>query len=151
MLEIAAKLNTTYGTVRKALELSIAPEEYDRLKRAYYSRSKTGNMNPMYGAKTAAERILRTGRLASWNGNGYTMKHRTIMMKALGLSAWPEGWEVHHIDGDKLNNELDNLALVTKSGHQKLHKQKLGRLYLWEKETFGTSVLSEMKAMWPKE
>lgn len=29
---------------------------------------------------------------------------------------------VHHIDGDKTNNEDNNLALVTKSGHARLHR-----------------------------
>lgn len=151
MLAIAEKLGVTYGTVRKALETGIEPAEYARLKRVYYSRSKTGDLNPMYGARTAAARVLRGGRFARWNGNGYTLEHRTLMLQALGLMVWPEGWEVHHIDGDRTNNHLDNLAVVTKRGHQYLHKQKLGRLYLWEKEMFGTSVLQEMQAMLPKE
>lgn len=30
--------------------------------------------------------------------------------------------EIHHIDGDKTNNDLDNLALVTVAAHNKLHK-----------------------------
>jgi hypothetical protein len=31
---------------------------------------------------------------------------------------------VHHIDGDKLNNEESNLALVTLSGHARLHRHE---------------------------
>ena len=31
---------------------------------------------------------------------------------------------VHHIDGDKLNNEDSNLALVTRSGHARLHRRE---------------------------
>lgn len=31
---------------------------------------------------------------------------------------------VHHIDGDKLNNDLNNLALVTRSGHARLHRRE---------------------------
>lgn len=31
---------------------------------------------------------------------------------------------VHHIDGDKTNNEDSNLALVTRSGHQRLHQRE---------------------------
>jgi hypothetical protein len=31
---------------------------------------------------------------------------------------------VHHIDGDRLNNEDNNLALVTRSGHGRLHKRE---------------------------
>jgi hypothetical protein len=29
---------------------------------------------------------------------------------------------VHHIDGDRVNNSFDNLALLTRSGHSKLHR-----------------------------
>ncbi len=31
---------------------------------------------------------------------------------------------VHHIDGDKTNNNINNLALVTKSGHSRLHRHE---------------------------
>lgn len=31
---------------------------------------------------------------------------------------------VHHIDGDKTNNEENNLALVTRSGHARLHRRE---------------------------
>jgi hypothetical protein len=145
--QIADELGCGWPTVRKVLEQELTAQEYDTLKRANYSRSKTGEKNSMYGAKTAAERILRQGRFEVWNGKGYTQEHRIIFAKALGFQTWPEGWEVHHIDGNKINNHPDNLALVTKKGHQRLHGQKLGRLYLWEKETYGTSVLQEIKAM----
>lgn len=32
--------------------------------------------------------------------------------------------QVHHIDGDKLNNDENNLALVTRSGHLRLHRRE---------------------------
>lgn len=31
---------------------------------------------------------------------------------------------VHHIDGDKLNNDENNLALITRSGHLRLHRRE---------------------------
>lgn len=33
----------------------------------------------------------------------------------------PEGFQIHHIDGDKPNNDIDNLAMMTDTAHQKLH------------------------------
>lgn len=33
----------------------------------------------------------------------------------------PEGFIVHHIDGNKKNNDINNLALMTYTGHNKLH------------------------------
>lgn len=33
----------------------------------------------------------------------------------------PKGYAVHHIDGDKNNNDFSNLALMSKESHAKLH------------------------------
>jgi hypothetical protein len=137
----------TYQTIAEILRRYIPEDERKRLRGFYHSAAKKGAKNPMYGAKTAAERILRGGRPAVWNGSGYTFEHRIIAAKTLGIPELPSNVEVHHIDGNKLNNDPDNLAIVTKRGHQWLHKQLLGRLKKWEKETFGTSVLTEIKAM----
>jgi hypothetical protein len=43
------------------------------------------------------------------------------MAEAIGMEILPEHWVVHHIDGDRKNNEIGNLAMVTKSGHQAIH------------------------------
>lgn len=39
----------------------------------------------------------------------------------------PKGYHVHHIDGDKTNNDLSNLSIMTNTGHQRLHGQELKR------------------------
>ena len=47
--------------------------------------------------------------------------HKVVMELWLGREL--DGDEcVHHIDGDKTNNNIDNLALMTASGHAKLHR-----------------------------
>lgn len=47
--------------------------------------------------------------------------HQVVMELWLGREL-VDGECVHHIDGDKSNNCLDNLALMTTSGHAKLHR-----------------------------
>lgn len=37
----------------------------------------------------------------------------------------PEGYEVHHIDGNKGNNDISNLQLLTISEHKKFHADNL--------------------------
>lgn len=44
------------------------------------------------------------------NSNDYVMEHRWVMAKALGRLLH-DGESVHHVDGDRLNNELSNLQL----------------------------------------
>ena len=63
------------------------------------------------------------------------------MAEALGLESLPERLSVHHINKDKTDNRLDNLALVTSAGHQKLHActPPSPKSTLWEQWVFGTS------------
>lgn len=37
----------------------------------------------------------------------------------------PKGYQIHHIDGDKGNNDISNLELLTTSEHMKLHGESL--------------------------
>jgi len=144
--QISASVGLPVSTVYGILQQELPPEERKRLRGVYHSRAKMGASNPMFGTKKAAGRILRQGRAAVWNGEGYTFEHRLLVAQSLGLTELPAHWEVHHIDEDKSNNDLDNLAIVTKKGHRKLHRILLGKLYAWEKEMFGTSLLKEIEA-----
>lgn len=61
-----------------------------------------------------------TGYMTSCIGGKWVYQHRYIMEKHIGRKL--ESWEhVHHIDGDKTNNELDNLELLESSDHHKQH------------------------------
>jgi len=45
-----------------------------------------------------------------------------------GLTGIPEGYVVHHIDGDPWNNNIDNLQMMTRAEHTILHN--LGNTYM---------------------
>ena len=47
-------------------------------------------------------------------------EHVVVMEQSLGRRLI-KGEIVHHIDGDKLNNSIDNLILTNRSEHQRLH------------------------------
>jgi len=44
----------------------------------------------------------------------------------------PKGYEVHHIDGDRQNNRLDNLELLTIEEHAKRHAKEYAESHLSE-------------------
>lgn len=54
------------------------------------------------------------------DADGYTREHRLVMEKLLGryLEPWEE---IDHKDENKLNNDISNLRILTKSEHTKHH------------------------------
>ena len=49
--------------------------------------------------------------------------HRYIYEKYNGPI--PKGYEIHHIDINKDNNEIENLQMVTRKEHHEIHKSML--------------------------
>lgn len=71
-----------------------------------------------------------------FDGKRYTRKedghYRGYHGKYLHRAVWehfngeiPKGYVVHHIDGDKSNNDIKNLQLLNHIEHKKLHKKLL--------------------------
>jgi hypothetical protein len=77
--------------------------------------------------------IVYGGRKYYSNPKGYFYDNRN---KALHRQVWedfhgaeiPEGYAVHHIDGDNRNNSADNLECILRSKHQSDHMKER-----WEK------------------
>lgn len=56
------------------------------------------------------------------DSKGYVYEHRAVLAKALNIDAIPKDYVVHHINGDKTDNSPDNLEMMTRSDHSKLHR-----------------------------
>lgn len=66
-------------------------------------------------------RIIDTkGYIRVWKkGVGYLKEHRYVWEESFGPI--PSEHVIHHIDGDKQNNNITNLICLTKKEHDKLH------------------------------
>ena len=55
--------------------------------------------------------------------DGLVMEHRLVMEEHLGFVI-PKEFVVHHINGDKADNRIDNLCLMTNAAHTILHNME---------------------------
>lgn len=81
----------------------------------------------VYNNKREAERRPTKGKdgyMYVWFSDGSGMKeHRYIMEQNIGRKL-EQNECVHHIDGNRTNNDLSNLQLMTIGEHSKLHREK---------------------------
>lgn len=69
-----------------------------------------------------------TGYITITKNKKIVREHRDIMEEYLGRKL-EINEDVHHIDGDKTNNHVQNLMVLTKSEHTKLHWREGKRIY----------------------
>lgn len=55
--------------------------------------------------------------------NKFRSVHVVLMEERIGRALLDDE-VVHHIDGDKSNNDINNLALMTRSAHTRLHRRE---------------------------
>ena len=73
------------------------------------------------------------------DGEGYAKEHVVVWEKHHGEI--PKGSVIHHIDEDKQNNNIENLACVSKKDHDKLNRSLLKNH--WNRRLMATEDLCE--------
>lgn len=136
--QIAEELGTTYKVVSTRIHKKYTRDQIKDRKARTYRNSKLGNKNPMLG-KVGEKHPYYKGVVSDCKGYLLILKpewftgrkkskhifyHHYVLCKALGLTEIPKGFSVHHIDKDPLNNNLDNLALLTNTEHRRIHLEE---------------------------
>lgn len=89
---------------------------------------RTREQHPRYVGRVSDGKgyimVLKPEWYTGRKGSLHVFEHTVVMCEALGLTELPEGFVVHHIDGNKTNNDLKNLALMRTEAHSKLHHLK---------------------------
>lgn len=132
-------------------EFLVKPSHYERRKTCSPNcdsrRRKITNLgkgNPNYGNKGVKSKLFkgeiieRKGYIYEYHPNhpfrcedGRVRQHRIVAEKYLltdensviinGIKYLSPEYEVHHIDEDKKNNNINNLVVLTKEDHMRLH------------------------------
>lgn len=84
----------------------------------------SGEKSPRWNG---GRQISSHGYVMIWTPNGRQYEHILVAQKALGrplrqiARGHPDNEVVHHINGDKQNNQADNLLICTHRYHLELH------------------------------
>ena len=109
---------------KKALKLEMyVPKHIQFVNR---SKAKSGaNSYAWKGGKKITPKgyvqVLRKGHPRA-DPNGYVFEHIVIWEQHTGIPVAP-GFVVHHLDGNKTNNDISNLCLMTFGGHSSYHNR----------------------------
>lgn len=75
--------------------------------------------------------VMSSGYVRVWSPDhalamrdGYVLEHRYVLHQA-GVDI-PEGCHVHHVNGDKADDRIENLAVVTPKQHTRIHLEESG-------------------------
>lgn len=147
--EIADNLGISYNKV-EWIARKLKLKHYNSVKYSDEEINFIKENYPKYGSKYCAKKLNRSenainkkikklGLEINWNyeylnGNGYIVNckdrkhrylvHRRKMEEHIGRKL-KHNEVVHHIDGNKLNNDLSNLQLMTRKEHIEIHRKDL--------------------------
>ena len=82
-----------------------------------FARGKKGKRAPR-----GAGSLDRDGYRMIGVGKFYEAEHRIIWRRHKGEI--PKGWHVHHKDGNRVNNDIENLELIDGAEHARMHRRE---------------------------
>lgn len=118
---------TLLGIYRKAYKLGLRKEQsIERINRSLCRQREKGS-NWKGGRKTNYKgyiQVLEPNHHRA-DPSGYVFEHILVFEKETGITVTKD-FVVHHLDGNKQNNDISNLCLMTMGGHTSFHNKNRG-------------------------
>ncbi len=128
--QVADKFNVSKATVWQYMRKNNIKIDAQRTKigKKAWNSGLTKNTDSRVAkyAKTKSKDYILDGYKMTWSDklNKSVREHHKVWFENTGI--WPNtkiGEQIHHIDGDKLNNNFNNLVLCTAAEHTEIHKK----------------------------
>jgi hypothetical protein len=114
-----------YSRYQQGLSLEQVGEEFGRSRQAVFGlfKSRGWEMRPKVRLETVyflgqSYTMRNTGYYGATSGDRHLL-HRAVWEHHNGTI--PEGWDIHHRDEDKTNNDISNLECLPKAEHTRLY------------------------------
>lgn len=151
--KIAKNLKTSYKDVATIIETLLTPSELKEREAILRSKAKNLVTSLDKGQLEELEKlsnyipdgkgyllVLKPDWFTGRAGSKHIYVHQMVMLTHLGLTEMPKDFVVHHINGDKTDNRIENLSMLTNAAHLKQHQvvPLSNQLTLWEMHEFMT-------------
>lgn len=116
---------TPLAIYKKAYSLGMRKTKENEFLNRSLARKGEKSSNWKGGIKTSRKgyRLVLKPEHSRADPNGYVFEHILVFEKAVGITI-PKGCCIHHLNGNKADNRIENLCLMAKSAHTILHNKK---------------------------
>lgn len=112
--------HTSETRTKISIALKGKPKSSDH--RAKMSAANLGRVGSRHPYHTGLLLSVHKGYTYTYILGGWAAAHRVAYVYYTGVHSIPRGWDVHHVNGDRLDNARENLELITKGEHNRRHK-----------------------------